>query len=62
MSTLVRDHSIDISIVAVPIQRTQAVIDELVECGIKAILNYAPITPHVPSEFRILTQYYRYNP
>ena len=61
MSTLVRDHSIDISIVAVPIQRTQSVIDELVEYGIKAILNYAPITPHVPSEFRILTQYYRYN-
>ena len=61
MSTLVRDHSIDISIVAVPIQRTQSVIDELVEYGITAILSYAPITPHVPSEFRILTQYYRYN-
>ena len=61
MSTLVRDHSIDISIVAVPIQRTQSVIDELVEYGIKAILNYAPITPHAPSAFRILTQYYRYN-
>ena len=61
MSTLVRDHSIDISIVAVPIQRTQSVIDELVEYGIKAILDYAPITPDVPSAFRILTQYYRYN-
>ena len=61
MSTLVRDHSIDISIVAVPIRLTQSVIDELVEYGIKAILNYAPITPHAPREFRILTQYYRYN-
>ena len=61
MSTLVRDHSIDISIVAVPIRRTQSVIDELVEYGIKAILHYARITLHVPSEFRILTQYYRYN-
>ena len=61
MSTLVRDHYIDISIVAVPIQRTQSVIDELVEYGIKAILHYARITLHVPSEFRILTQYYRYN-
>ena len=39
MSTLVRDHSIDISIVAVPIRLTQSVIYELVEYGIKAILN-----------------------
>ena len=61
VSTLARNHSIDISIVAVPIQRTQSVIDELVEYGITAILSYAPITPHVPSEFRILTEYYRYN-
>ena len=61
MSTLVSDHSIDISIVAVPIQRTQSGIDELLESGIKAILHYACITLHVPSEFRILTQYYRYN-
>ena len=61
VSTLARNHSIDISIVAVPIQRTQSVIDELVEYGIKAILHYARITLHVPSEFRILTQYCRYN-
>ena len=53
MSKLLKDHSIDIGIVAVPIQRTQSVIDELVKYGVKAILNYAPITPHVPSNVRI---------
>jgi len=53
ISKLLKDHSIDIGIVAVPIQRTQSVIDELVKYGVKAILNYAPITPHVPSNVRI---------
>ena len=39
---------VSIAIVAVPIAYTQAVVDRLVECGVKAILNYAPIMPQVP--------------
>ena len=27
--------------------------DRLVECGIKAILNYAPVAPRVPDDVRI---------
>jgi redox-sensing transcriptional repressor len=38
----------DIGIVAVPASEAQGVIDILVEAGIKAILNYAPIAAHVP--------------
>ena len=41
----VEDRSITIAIVAVPSLHTQGVIDRLVECGVKAILNYAPISP-----------------
>ena len=37
-----------IGIVAVPAEEAQQVIDTLVEAGIKAILNYAPIAPQVP--------------
>ena len=47
-----KDH-IDIAIVAVPAQTAQAVIDQLEACGVKAILNYAPIAPQVPEDVRV---------
>jgi redox-sensing transcriptional repressor len=39
---------IGVAIVAVPASAAQAVVDELVGAGVKAILNYAPITVAVP--------------
>ena len=41
----VMDLKIDIGIVAVPRPDAQEVIDLLTQCGVKAILNYAPIPP-----------------
>ena len=40
--------NIDIAIVAVPQDQAQKVIDSLVKCKIKAILNYTPICARVP--------------
>jgi redox-sensing transcriptional repressor len=40
---------VEIGIVAVPAEHAQSVIDTLVAGGVKAILNYAPIAPQVPS-------------
>ncbi len=37
-----------IGIVAVPATYAQSVIDQLVAAGVKGILNYAPVAPHVP--------------
>jgi redox-sensing transcriptional repressor len=48
-----RNGRIDIGIVAVPAPSAQEVIDMLVASGVKAILNYAPIAPHVPPDVRI---------
>ncbi len=48
LATLVDRHHVSIAIVAVPIAHTQSVVDRLVECGVRAILNYAPIMPQVP--------------
>ena len=45
--------SISIAIAAVPVEQTQAVVDQLVACGIRAILNYAPISPYVPPGVRL---------
>lgn len=39
---------IDIGIVAVPAAQAQAMVDLLVAAGVKAILNYAPVSARVP--------------
>jgi redox-sensing transcriptional repressor len=39
---------VDVGIVAVPAEIAQDVIDTLVTCGVRAILNYAPIAARVP--------------
>jgi redox-sensing transcriptional repressor len=39
--------------IAVPANHAQGVADQLVEAGIKAILNYAPITLNVPSDVHV---------
>jgi len=39
---------VDIGVVAVPPEAAQEVIDRLVRAGVRAILNYAPMTPRVP--------------
>ena len=50
---VVQQHNIQIAVVAVPSRFTQQVIDNLVECGVRAILNYAPISPQVPTGVNI---------
>jgi redox-sensing transcriptional repressor len=49
----VGERGIRIAIVAVPAGAAQGVVDTLVAAGIKAILNYAPITVTVPRDIRI---------
>lgn len=41
-------NPVDVGIVAVPAETAQDVIDVMVNCGIHAILNYAPIAARVP--------------
>lgn len=41
-------NPVDVGIVAVPAEIAQKVIDALVRCGVRAILNYAPIAAQVP--------------
>jgi redox-sensing transcriptional repressor len=49
----VRQKNISIAIVAVPSRYTQEVVDRLVQAGVRAILNYAPITPQVQDGVKI---------
>lgn len=43
------ENAVDVGIVAVPAEIAQGVIDALVKCGVRAILNYAPIAAQVPA-------------
>ena len=49
----VRARGIQIAIVAVPAESAQAVTDQLVGAGIRAILNFAPARLKVPREVRL---------
>jgi redox-sensing transcriptional repressor len=41
-------NPVDVGIVAVPAEIAQDVINRLIKCGVRAILNYAPIAAQVP--------------
>jgi redox-sensing transcriptional repressor len=49
----VRARGIQIAIVAVPAESAQAVTDQLVGAGIRAVLNFAPTRLKVPREVRL---------
>ncbi len=53
LPTVVREKNIKVAIVAVPSAEAQGVTDMLVESGIKAILNYAPINISVPADVQV---------
>jgi redox-sensing transcriptional repressor len=49
------DNDCQIAMLAVPAEYAQEVTDRLIEAGIRAILNYAPISLNVPDE--VMVQY-----
>jgi redox-sensing transcriptional repressor len=53
LSQQLKEMGIKVAIVAVPANAAQAVVDDLVEGGVKAILNYAPVTVTVPQDVRV---------
>jgi redox-sensing transcriptional repressor len=53
LSSKLQEMDIKIAIVAVPTSAAQAVVDDLVQAGVKAILNYAPITVTVPPDVHV---------
>jgi redox-sensing transcriptional repressor len=50
---IIRQQGIQIGIVAVPPSQAQTTIDALVKCGVRSILNYAPISARVPDGIKI---------
>ena len=50
LSSTIRTREVNICIIAVPAPKAQEVIDMVVQCGVRAILNYAPIACRVPGD------------
>jgi redox-sensing transcriptional repressor len=48
LESALQHDAIDIAIIAVPAEAAQAVVDRVVNAGIKAILNFAPVKLRVP--------------
>ena len=55
MENFVKNEGIDVAILATPGDVAQDVIDRLIANGVRGILNYAPVTPHVPSGITVRT-------
>ena len=51
--TIVKERGIKVAIIAVPASEAQAISDILVKAGVRAILNYAPITLSVPPKVQV---------
>lgn len=50
MAQVVRKQSIRLGILAVPAAAAQSVADDMVDAGVRGILNFAPVTLQVPPE------------
>ena len=50
---LIKKSGIKIAMLTVPVSAAQSVTDNLVKAGIKAILNYAPISLSVPADVHV---------
>ncbi len=49
----IKPHKIKVAMITVPATAAQEVADQLVKAGVKAILNYAPISLNVPEDVRV---------
>jgi len=56
MKQLLKENDISIVIVTVPASAAQKVSDDVVEAGVKAILNFAPVSLKVPDDVVLLNE------
>ena len=52
LAGIIAEESVEVGIVAVPADVAQEVVDRLVEAGVRAVLNFAPVRPQVPEGIR----------
>ncbi len=50
---VLQENNVEIAVLAVPAEAAQSVANQLVDAGVRAILNYAPITLNVPPKIKV---------
>jgi redox-sensing transcriptional repressor len=55
MVETIKKSGIIVAMITVPSRAAQSVVDQLVQAGVKAILNYAPVLIDVPDDVRVET-------
>ncbi len=53
MKRIISENNIKMAMIAVPAEKAQGVADVLIEAGVRAILNYAPINLNVPNNVHV---------
>lgn len=53
MQKIIQERGIKIAMIAVPAEKAQEVANALIEVGVRAILNYAPMTLNVPADVHV---------
>jgi redox-sensing transcriptional repressor len=53
MQKVIQERGIKLAMIAVPAEKAQEVADKLIEVGVRAILNYAPMTLNVPADVKV---------
>ncbi len=48
MKKVIDDYGVKVAVIAVPADKAQEAVEGLVQCGIKAVLNFAPVKISVP--------------
>jgi len=50
---IAKEKNIEIAVIAVPAKYAQEVVDQFIECGVRAFLNFAPITIKTPENVQV---------
>ena len=53
MSEFIGKHQVRMAIIAVPSEAAQSVVNDLVEAGVQAILNFSPTVLQVPDKVTV---------
>ncbi len=53
MQKVIQERGIKLAMIAVPAEKAQEVADKLIDVGVRAILNYAPMTLNVPADIKV---------
>lgn len=55
LSTIVSERDVQLAVLATPARHTQAAVDQLVACGVRGLLNFAPVRLEVPDDVTVRT-------